>query len=157
MQLSVRVKLSIVLRRSSGQWASTTQPPSQFVEALQRQYMLDVDNRFANLQRTLTSDLSASLPASIAKHRVLKWDSSITEAEVEGVMHDMMLSNSAANQLPSLSADVDVKALIAVVSTMTPWPRLHAFYELESTLMFVRQIHESDGGIHSAGELPEVA
>jgi hypothetical protein len=157
MQLSVRVKLSIVLRRSSGQWASTTQPPSQFVEALQRQYMLDIDNRFANLQRTLTSDLSASLPASTAKHRVLKWDSSITEAEVEGVMHDVLLSNIAANQLPSLSADVDVKALIAVVSTMTSWPRLHAFYELESTLMFVRQIHESDGGIHSAGELPEVA
>ncbi|KAA6423684.1 MAG: hypothetical protein FRX49_06255 [Trebouxia sp. A1-2] len=153
----ITISALMPIHRSSGQWASTTQPPSQFVEALQRQYMLDIDNRFANLQRTLTSDLSASLPASIAKHRVLKWDSSITEAEVEGVMHDMLLSNNAANQLSSVSADVDVKALIAVVSTMTPWPRLHAFYELESTLLFVRQIHESDGGMHSAGELPEVA
>ncbi|DBB06613.1 hypothetical protein WJX77_004467 [Trebouxia sp. C0004] len=153
----ITISALMPIHRSSGQRASPIQPPSQFVEALQRQYMLDIDNRVASLQRTFNSDLSASLPVSIAKHRMLKWDSSITEAEVEGVIHDMLLSNDVANQLPSLSADVDVKALVAMVSTMTPWPRLHAFYGLESTLMFVRQLYESDGGIHSAGELPEVA
>lgn len=113
--------------------------------------MLDIDNRFASLQRILTSDMSGSLPASIAKHRVLKWDSSIKEAVVEGFMHDLLYSNDPAKQLNSSSADVDVKELMA------PWLRLHGFYELESTLMFVKQLHESDIGIHSTGELPDVA
>ena len=151
------VEHGYVLHRSSGQWAAATQPPSQFVEALQRQYMLDIDNRFASLQRILTSDLSARLPASIAKHRLLKWDSSMNEVEVEGAMHDLLLSNDPTQQLPSLSAEVDVKDVLSVGSTMMPWLRLHAFYDLESTLMFVKQIHESDAGIHSTGELPEVA
>ena len=116
--------------------------------------MLDVDNRFASLQRILTSDMSEGLPASIAKSRVLKWDSSISEMEVAGVMHDLLSSMDAASHS---SADVDVHDLLLFASSMVPWLRLHAFYELESTLMFVRQIHESDAGLHSTGELPEVA
>ena len=138
--------------RSLGNWAVSGKVPSKFVEALQRQYILDVDNRMAGLQRILTSDLSKSLPITIAKHRVMKWDSSLDEGQVAGVMHD--LSVSKGGEQP---ADVDVQQLLLVASTMLPWSCLHAYYELESTVSFVKQIHETDSGVHSTGGLPEVA
>ena len=125
-----------------------------------RQYMLDVDNRYASLQRMLTCDASGSLPASVAKHCVLKWNGSIGGAEVEGVMHDLMDGSdpaAGAQQLPRLSADVDIQRLLSVVRTTAPWLRLHPFYELDSTLQFVEQIHETDAGVPSRAELPEVA
>ena len=126
------------------------------MEALQRQYMLDVDNRMAGLQRILTSDLSKSLPSAIVKHRVMKWDSSLDEDKVAGVMRDLSVSKEG-DQPGSVPADVDVQQLLLVTSTILPWSRLHTYYELESTLLFVKQIHETDSGLHSTGGLPEVA
>ena len=138
-----------------GHWAASGKVPSKFVEALQRQYMLDVDNRIAGLQRILTSDLSKSLPTAIAKHQVMKWDSSLNEEQVAGVMHDLSVSK-AGEQPGSIPANVDVQQLLVVASTMLPWSCLHAYYELESTMLFVKQIHETDSGVHSTGGLPEV-
>lgn len=117
--------------------------------------MLDVDNRIAGLQRILTSDLSKSLPTAIAKHQVMKWDSSLNEEQVAGVMHDLSVSK-AGEQPGSIPANVDVQQLLVVASTMLPWSCLHAYYELESTMLFVKQIHETDSGVHSTGGLPEV-
>lgn len=145
-----------MLCRLLGQWAAIGAVPSRFVEALQRQYMLDVDNRIASLQRVLTSDLSQSLPSAVAKHRIMKWDSSLDEEQVAGVMHDVSISEQEKRP-GSVPADVDVQQLMLVASTMLPWCRLHAYYELESTLLFVKHIHETDSGLHSTGGLPEVA
>lgn len=142
--------------RSLGHWASSGKVPSNFVEALQRQYMLDVDNRIAGLQCMLTSDLSKSLPGAIAKHRVMKWDSSLNEEQVAGVMCDLSVIKEG-EQPGSLPADVNVQQLLLVASTMLPWSCLHAYYQLESTLLFIKQIYESDSGVHSTGGLPEVA
>ena len=128
-----------------------------FVEALVRQYMLDVDSRIASLQRLFTNDSSKSVSMDTAQHRVMKWDGSLDEAEVQGVLSDASVSPEDAKQPLSQQSDVDVHQLLLVASTMLPWSRLHTFYELESTLLFVKQIHETDAGIHSTGELPEVA
>ena len=146
------------LCRSLEHWAASGKVPSRFVEALQRQYMLDVDTRIASLQRILTSDGSQSLPSAVAKHRVMKWDSSLDESEVAGVMHDVSTrkQEEQPGRIPG-PADVDAQQLLLVASTMLPWCRLHAYYELESTLLFVKQIHETDSGLHSTGGLPEVA
>ena len=153
---SIATSFVLLECRSLGQWASSGKVPSNFVEALQRQYMLDVDNRIGGLQRMLTNDLSKSLPSAIAKHRVMKWDSSLKEEQVAGVMCDLSVIKEG-EQPGSLPADVDVQQLLVVASTMLPWCCLHAYYELEGTLLFVKQILESDSGVHSSGGLPEVA
>lgn len=119
--------------------------------------MLDVDSRIAGLQRLFTDDLSRSVSMGTAKHRVMQWDSSLDEAEVQGVVCDASVSQGDAEQPMGQQADVDVHQLLLAASTLLPWSRLHAFYELESTLLFVQQIHENDAGIHSTGGLPEVA
>ena len=119
--------------------------------------MLDVDNRIAGLQHALTDNLSRSLACAVAKHRVLKWDSRLAEAEVDAVIQDLSAAAQGAEQPTSQQADVNVQELLLVANTMLPWSRLHADYELESTVLFVKQLYESDAGVHSTGELPEVA
>ena len=119
--------------------------------------MLDVDNKFNRLQHALPSSQSGDIEPSVAKQRLLSWSPRLDEAELDGVLHDMSSSNDDTGQPGSLSAGVKVQELLMAASTMVPWMRLHAYCQLQSTLAFVKQMHESDTGHHSTGRLPEFA
>ena len=62
-----------------------------------------------------------------------------------------------AGPVPSPFDEVQVADLLTHIRLSVSWPRLRGFYDVAGTLEFVRNLHASDFGIQSTGELPEIA
>lgn len=144
--------------RRCGQWEYSSAPNNHFAEVLQRQYIADVDRRINDLQQHFPAETSVRLSTVFIKSQLLQWDHSLHEAEVEGVMQDLASQCAARASSPasSLVEEVQVADLLTVASLHLPWLRLPKMYDFAGTLEFVRNLHASDVGIHSAGELPEI-
>lgn len=145
--------------RRSGQWEYSSTSNNRFAEVLQRQYIADVDRRINDLQQHFPAETSVRLSAVFMKSQLLQWDHSLHEAEVEGVVQDLASQCAARVSSPasSLVEEVQVADLLRLASLHLPWMRLPRMYDFAGTLEFVRNLHASDVGIHSAGELPEIA
>lgn len=150
---------SFVHFRRSGQWEYSTASVNQFTEVLQQQYITNVDSRIASLQQQFSADASIKLSVSFVKSQLCQWDHSLPEPEIEGVIQDLA-AQCAAREKGRVSIPVDevqLADLLCAARLQLSWLRLHKMYDFAGTLSFVRNLHESDVGIHSTGELPDIA
>lgn len=145
--------------RRAGQWEYSSASANQFAELLQRQYIADVDTRITSLQQHFSADTTIRLSTTFAKSSLLQWDHSLHEPEVEGVMQDLAAQCAAKekSRAASLVDEIQLADLLTAARLYTPWLRLHRMYDFAGTLDFVRNLHESDVGINSTGELPDIA
>ena len=111
------------------------------------------------MQQHFSTDMSIKLSATVAKTQLLQWDHSLPEPEVEGAMQDLVTQCAALqkNQVSNLVEEVHLAELLTAARLHMPWLRLHMMYDFAGTLSFVRNLHESDFGVHSTGELPDIA
>lgn len=145
--------------RKAGQWTFSSLPANQFTEVLQRQYIDDVDHRMASLQQQFPSEQSLKLSSMYVKTQLLQWDHRLPQSEVEGVVQDLVAECAAKERVPVSNPfdELQVADLLTVVKLNVSWSRLQGVYDVAGTLEFVRNLHASDVGIHSTGELPEIA
>ena len=112
-----------------------------------------------SLQQQFPSEQSLKLSSPYVKTQLLQWDHRLPQLEVEGLIQDLVAECGGKElaPVPSPFDELQVSYLLTVVRLNVAWSRLQGVYDVAGTLDFVRNLHASDVGIHSTGELPEIA